>query len=271
MPSGPRPVAVELNAVLVALIGDEPQVLTLEDGALLPSGPFESDHPTLQTGVRAWVERQTHHPLGYVEQLYTFADRYRESTMGYRIVSISYLGLTRERAAAGQHEPGWQSFYRYFPWEDWREGPPKILARAVLPRLKGWVEAVSDSAQARAPPKGRRKLRPRRLERGAGAAALRAALRGWPGAGSRPAAQARRRSRAGRADALRPSPHPRHRHRAAARQDQIPAGRVRADAARLHPGPAPARRRSAGRPAACTSRTSAARSSSRAWSRRPVR
>jgi hypothetical protein len=145
--SGPRPVAVELNAVLVALIDDEPQVLTLEDGALLPSGPFEGDHPTLQTGVRAWVERQTHHPLGYVEQLYTFADRYRESTMGYRIVSISYLGLTRERAAAGQHEPGWQSFYRYFPWEDWREGPPKILVRAVLPRLKGWVEAVSDTAR----------------------------------------------------------------------------------------------------------------------------
>jgi hypothetical protein len=145
--SGPRPVAVELNAVLVALIDDEPQVLTLEEGSLLPSGPFEGDHPTLQTGVRGWVERQTHHPLGYVEQLYTFADRYRESTMGYRIVSISYLGLTRERAAAGQHEPGWQSFYRYFPWEDWREGPPKILARAVLPRLKGWVEAVSDSAR----------------------------------------------------------------------------------------------------------------------------
>jgi hypothetical protein len=145
--SGARPVAVELNAVLVALIGDEPQVLTLRDGALLPSGPFEGDHPTLQSGVRAWVERQTHHPLGYVEQLYTFADRYRESTMGYRIVSISYLGLTRERAPAGQHEPGWQSFYRYFPWEDWREGPPKILARAVLPRLKGWVEAVSDSTR----------------------------------------------------------------------------------------------------------------------------
>ena len=145
--SGPRPVAVELNAVLVALIDDEPQVLTMEDGALLPSGPFEGDHPTLQTGVRAWVERQTHHPLGYVEQLYTFADRYRESTMGYRIVSISYLGLTRERAAAGQHEPGWQSFYRYFPWEDWREGPPKILASAVLPRLKSWVEAVSDNAR----------------------------------------------------------------------------------------------------------------------------
>ena len=57
-------------------------MLTLEEGALLPSGPFESDHPTLQAGVRAWVERQTHHPLGYVEQLYTFADRDRESATG---------------------------------------------------------------------------------------------------------------------------------------------------------------------------------------------
>ena len=268
--SGPRPVAVELNAVLVALIGDEPQVLTLEDGALLPSGPFEGDHPTLQTGVRAWVERQTHHPLGYVEQLYTFADRYRESTMGYRIVSISYLGLTRERAAAGQHEPGWQSFYRYFPVGGLARGPAEDPGARRPAAAQGLGRSGVRQRQARAPPKGRRQLRRRRLERGAGAAALRAALRGGPGAGGRPAAQARRRSRAGRADALRPSPHPRHRHRAAARQDQIPAGRVRADAARLHPGPAPARRRSAGRPAACTSRTSAARSSSRAWSRRPA-
>src|SRR5215217_7654356 len=116
----PRAVAVELNAVLVALIDDEPQVLTLEDGALLPSGPFEGDHPTLQTGVRAWVERQTHHPLGYVEQLYTFADRSRAAaTLGRRIVSISYLGLTRELIkeggpTVGGHEPGWQSWYRYF-------------------------------------------------------------------------------------------------------------------------------------------------------------
>src|SRR5215468_12049373 len=99
--AGPRTVVIELNAVLVALIGDQPQVLTLEDGSLLPSGPFESDHPTLQTGVRAWVERQTHHPLGYVEQLYTFADRDRTRSGGERLVSISYLGLTREESASG--------------------------------------------------------------------------------------------------------------------------------------------------------------------------
>ncbi|HEV7547668.1 MAG TPA: hypothetical protein VGO42_24120, partial [Reyranella sp.] len=148
--AGSRPVAIELNAVLVALIGEEPQVLTLQEGALLPSGPFEGDHPTLQTGLRAWVERQTHHPLGYVEQLYTFADRSRaEAATGRRIVSISYLGLTRERAAAGQHEPGWQSFYRYFPWEDWRAGPPKLLAHAILPPLGRWINEARDAAVRR--------------------------------------------------------------------------------------------------------------------------
>jgi hypothetical protein len=151
----PRPIAVELNAVLVALIDGEPQVLTLEDGALLPSGPFEGDHPTLQTGLRAWVERQTHHPLGYVEQLYTFADRSRAAaTSGRRIVSISYLGLTRELIRKGGvtpsgHEPGWQSWYRYFPWEDWRGGTPAVLPRQVMPRLKRWIDAASDLAARR--------------------------------------------------------------------------------------------------------------------------
>ena len=31
----------------------------------------------LELGLRGWVEARTHHPLGYVEQLYTFADRDR--------------------------------------------------------------------------------------------------------------------------------------------------------------------------------------------------
>src|SRR5258707_3859304 len=105
----PNAVAVELNAVLVALIDEEPKVLTLEDGTLLPSGPFETDHPTLQAGLRAWVERQTHHPLGYVEQLYTFADRNRAGQdHSRRVVSISYLGLTRERLSAVARDPEWR-------------------------------------------------------------------------------------------------------------------------------------------------------------------
>jgi hypothetical protein len=145
-----NPIAIELNAVLVALTEDQPLVLTLEDGALLPSGPFETDHPTLQAGLRAWVERQTHHPLGYVEQLYTFADRNRAGQdHSRRVVSISYLGLTRERLSAGARDPEWRSWYRYFPWEDWRHGPSPLVAQLILPRLVQWIGAAADPAARR--------------------------------------------------------------------------------------------------------------------------
>jgi hypothetical protein len=143
-------VAIELNAVLVALTANQPLVLTLEDGTLLPSGPFATEHPTLQSGVRAWVERQTNHPLGYVEQLYTFADRDRPASDGRRrVVSISYLGLTRERLSAGARDPEWRSWYRYFPWEDWRAGPAPLIAGTILPKLATWVEAGGDAASRR--------------------------------------------------------------------------------------------------------------------------
>ncbi len=79
--TGPAPagrgIDADLIAVLVAVTAGEPRVLTIQDSRALPSGPFEMSHRSLQSGLRAWVERQTHHPLGYVEQLYTFADRDR--------------------------------------------------------------------------------------------------------------------------------------------------------------------------------------------------
>lgn len=147
-PAPPDTVAIELNAVLVALTANQPQVLTLDDGALLPSGPFATEHPTLQSGVRAWVERQTHHPLGYVEQLYTFADPNRPASDGQRrVVSISYLGLTRERLSAGPRDPEWRSWYRYFPWEDWRTGPSPLVAQSILPRLATWAEGADAAAR----------------------------------------------------------------------------------------------------------------------------
>jgi hypothetical protein len=76
--------------------------MDLDNGRALHSGPFDVEHPSLQSGMHAWVERQTRHPLGYVEQLYTFADsdrRQRED--GARTISISYLGLTRAERRAG--------------------------------------------------------------------------------------------------------------------------------------------------------------------------
>ena len=140
-------IAIDLTAVLVAVTGDEPRVLTIQDGKALPSGPFESGHRSLQTGLRSWVERQTHHPLGYIEQLYTFADRDRTQDGG-RVISISYLGLTREARASGAEYPGWQNWYRYFPWEDWRFGAPPLVA-TIEKRLDLWTQSASDPMQRR--------------------------------------------------------------------------------------------------------------------------
>ena len=134
----------ELIAVLVAVTGDEPRVMTVQAGEALPSGPFESRHRSLQGGLRAWVESQTGHPVGYLEQLYTFADRDRDPLTpdeadGARQISIGYLGLVREQAAPGAGKPEWHGWYEYFPWEDHRDQRPAVLA-AVTDRLGAWAE-----------------------------------------------------------------------------------------------------------------------------------
>jgi hypothetical protein len=125
--------------------GEEPRILAIAGGAALPSGPFEHRHRTLQMGVRAWVEEQTRHPLGFVEQLYTFADRDR--SRDGRVVSISYLGLTRETDAGLSGDAGWHSWYRYLPWEDWRAGPPPVVAKAIAPRLRAWANAAAGATR----------------------------------------------------------------------------------------------------------------------------
>ena len=140
----------DLIAVVVAVTAGEPRVLTVADGNTgLPSGPFELGHRSLQSGLRAWVERQTHHPLGYVEQLYTFADRDRTGgESGRNIISISYLGLTREvRAPGGQEVAGWQGWYRYLPWEDRRGGVAALIVGAIAPRLRAWAEAAAERGE----------------------------------------------------------------------------------------------------------------------------
>jgi hypothetical protein len=136
---------VELTALLITVTDDEPRVLTIADGAALPSGPFEQSHRSLQTGLRAWVERQTRHPLGYLEQLYTFADRDRPQSGqdGGRVISIGYLGLTREGASSGFGDSSWRSWYRYFPWEDRRTGPSANFTKTLMPQLRRWQPSKS--------------------------------------------------------------------------------------------------------------------------------
>src|SRR5690606_20442978 len=78
-----------------------------------------------------------------VEQLYTFADGDRANQRGQRIISVSYLGLTRELSNPDIDEVGWQDWYRYFPWEDWRDGRPDMIAQQILPALSRWCSDAS--------------------------------------------------------------------------------------------------------------------------------
>lgn len=121
-----------------------PRVLTTQCGQALPAGPFQMVHRSLQAGLRAWVESQTQHSLGYVEQLYTFADREREEAA--HVLSISYLGLTCEPEQSPQGATSWQDWYSFFPWEDWRQGAPAVLQSCILPHLQAWVDEAQNQA-----------------------------------------------------------------------------------------------------------------------------
>jgi hypothetical protein len=143
--------AVDLVAVLASVTDGEPRVMTIRGGSALPSGPFELDGRSLQSGLRRWVERQTGHPPGYVEQLYTFADRDRVGEGGSRrVISISYLGLTREERTTNNSDAGWHNWYEYFSWEDRRVCTPAFVDKTMIPQLRAWAKAADDPAKRRA-------------------------------------------------------------------------------------------------------------------------
>ena len=157
--SSRRPIAVGLNAVILAVTSETPRVLTVgrpvhdlvdagtagAGGAVsaLPFGPLDPEGDrTLELGLRGWVREQAGFELGYVEQLYTFGDRFRdprEHAGGPRVVSVAYLALVREGALAGSAHAAWRDIYDFLPWEDWREGRPAVIERAIDPVLKRWA------------------------------------------------------------------------------------------------------------------------------------
>jgi hypothetical protein len=134
----PPSIQAELIAVLTAVTDGQPRVMTIDGGGALPSGPFETGHRSLQHGLRAWVQEQTGHPPGYLEQLYTFADRDRSDGDTPRTISISYLGLMREHSRVEEGRAGWRGWYDYFPWEDHRAGRPVMLSDMIA-RLEEWT------------------------------------------------------------------------------------------------------------------------------------
>jgi hypothetical protein len=157
------PIEIGLTAAIVTVEGEEPAILvagdagTGESRAGLPFGPFDPlAHRTFEIGLRAWVAAQTGLTVGYVEQLYTFGDRGRHARpddTAAHVVSIGYLALTRMpetatalRAAGAGYEP----WYRFFPWEDWREQRPEILDKVILPLLDDWASRSNKPEPGRA-------------------------------------------------------------------------------------------------------------------------
>jgi hypothetical protein len=157
-------VVIELSAVIVAVTDNEPLVMAVPPLAL-PSGPFSMQHRTLEQGLRAWVKAQSGLSLGYVEQLYTFADRDRtqeSEDAGLHVVSIGYLALTRAPFAKEGSTPNkakkngplrtaaWTPWYDFFPWEDHRQGVPQAVTSAIAQGLVQWKNAAPDAATRRA-------------------------------------------------------------------------------------------------------------------------
>jgi hypothetical protein len=152
--------SIGLSAAIVSANVQEPRVLTIRlaaangcDGAIeaLPSGPLEAEHRTLEIGLRSWVERQTGQRLGYVEQLYTFGDRDRvapDAALALPALVVAYLALAREAHPAGGAEAEWRGWYRYFPWEDWRDGRPPLLDR-IAAGLEHWAGQAAGDAERR--------------------------------------------------------------------------------------------------------------------------
>ena len=165
------PVVLGLNAVILAVTAEVPRILTVqrtghaladpqeaapvggEPPDALPFGPLDPLRDrTREQGLRGWVEQQTGLELGYVEQLYTSGDRYRdprERGGGPRVVSAAYLALVQERETSGAGAARWHDVYSYLPWEDWREGKPPALERTAEPVLLAWAEREAALRAAR--------------------------------------------------------------------------------------------------------------------------
>ncbi|MBV9524145.1 MAG: NAD regulator [Alphaproteobacteria bacterium] len=158
------PIEIGLTAAIVAIEDNEPLILTPSGGdhdrlTGLPFGPFDAvSHRTFEIGLRAWVEEQTGLRLGYVEQLYTFGDRGRHTEPGdtdVHVASIGYLALTRAADNNASRAPGatFEPWYRFFPWEDWREAQPEIIERDIFPELAKWAEQDDAPGTTRALPR----------------------------------------------------------------------------------------------------------------------
>ncbi|WP_245986040.1 hypothetical protein [Azospirillum thermophilum] len=185
-------VQVGLAAAIVAVEDGRPRVVAVRSGFEVPASHRRGDEPlphrdalpgaafepgrfrTLQDGVRAVAEGLSGLSLRYVEQLYTFGDRFRdphELFGGPRSVVVGYLALVREAplgGSGGEAGAEWRDLYDFFPWEDWRDSRPALLDGVILPALRDWIAATRETD-----------LRARRRERAQLAFAIDGDGSGW--------------------------------------------------------------------------------------------
>ena len=154
-------VVLDLSAVIATVTAGQPRVLLVEadhtggtDRPRLPFGPFDPEGDrTMEEGLRSWVADQTGLNLGFVEQLYTFGDRFRDSserTGGPRPISVGYVALVRQSAARRPAGASWFDWYRLVPWEDWRSGQPVVLEDIIQPSLIAWAADGGNASGRRA-------------------------------------------------------------------------------------------------------------------------
>ena len=145
---------VELLGVIVAVTDDVPRVLVVDsdDGVSLPIGLFDpDDHDSLEDGFRKLIESRAGLDLYYVEQLYTFGNRFRTGTEiigGPRTLSVAYVALTREDDVP-LRGTRWADWYDFLPWEDWRDGRPEDLDSMIAPLLTDWCSKTRAPAARR--------------------------------------------------------------------------------------------------------------------------
>jgi hypothetical protein len=140
-------IALGLDPVIVCVVDAEPLVLTVveDDCPRLPAGSFDPVRDrTLELAARRSIDEQVGLKVGYLEQLYTFGDRFRdprETAGGPRYVTIGYLGLIGAPVLGAPPNAAWLGWYRFFPWEDWRRGRPPALDKHVIGRVNAWIAA----------------------------------------------------------------------------------------------------------------------------------
>ena len=107
---------------------------------------------TLELALRRWVKAWSGLDLGYVEQLYTFGDRFRdpaESEGGPRVISAAYIGLTHQDRPAVASVARWRSIYPFLPWEDGRGGRPPLIGETIEPALGHWIDRGGSERELR--------------------------------------------------------------------------------------------------------------------------